>query len=85
MKLDGVLSLEVPEDMLVERMLKRGETSGRDDDNIESIHYRFIEYNTKTKPVLDYYQNKNILHYVNGIGEIGDIFNNICKIIDSIT
>ena len=84
MKLDGVLSLEVPEEMLIDRMLKRGLTSGRDDDNIESIRYRFIEYNTKTKPVLDYYQNKNVLHDVNGIGEIEDIFANICKIIDSI-
>lgn len=84
MKLDAVLSLEVPEELLIERMLERGKTSGRADDNIESIHYRFIEYNSKTKPVLDYYVDKNILHSINGVGSIESIFQNICDVIDKI-
>ena len=84
LKLDGVVSLEVPEDVLIERMLERGKTSGRADDNIESIHYRFVEYDNKTKPVLDYYQHKNCLHPINGVGTIEGIFDDICKTIDSI-
>jgi len=80
--LSGVLSLEVPEDILVERMLERGKTSGRADDNIESIRYRFVEYDNKTKPVLDFYQQKNALHAINGVGTIEEIFNNICEVIE---
>ena len=83
-QLDGVVSLEVPEDVLIERMLERGKTSGRADDNIESIHYRFVEYDSKTKPVLDFYQHRNCLHPINGVGTIEEIFENICETIDSI-
>ena len=82
--LNGVVSLEVPEELLIERMLERGKTSGRADDNIESIHYRFVEYDSKTKPVLDFYQHKNCLHPINGVGTIEEIFENICETIDSI-
>ena len=84
MNLNGVLSLEVPENLLIERMLERGKTSGRADDNIESIHYRFVEYDSKTKPVLDFYQHRNCLHPINGVGTIEEIFENICETIDSI-
>ena len=84
MELNGVLSLEVPENLLIERMLERGKTSGRADDNIESIHYRFVEYDSKTKPVLDFYQHRNCLHPINGVGTIEQIFENICETIDSI-
>ncbi len=84
LKLNGVVSLEVPEEILIERMLERGKTSGRADDNIESIHYRFVEYDSKTKPVLDFYQRKNFLHPINGVGTVEEIFENICKTIDLI-
>lgn len=84
MKLDSVLSLEVPEEILIERMLERGKTSGRADDNIESIHFRFVEYENKTKPVLHFYEDRNILHPINGVGTIENIFANICETIDSI-
>lgn len=82
LKLNGVLSLEVPEDILVERMLERGKTSGRADDNIDSIRYRFVEYDNKTKPVLDFYQNENVLHPIHGVGTIEEIFGNICEVIE---
>lgn len=84
MELNGVLSLEVPEGLLIERMLERGKTSGRADDNIESIHFRFVEYENKTKPVLHFYEDRNILHPINGVGSIENIFVNICETIDSI-
>lgn len=84
LNISAVLSLEVPEDILVERMLERGKTSGRADDNIDSIRHRFVEYDNKTKPVLDFYQNKKLLKAINGVGAINDIFNNICNTIDEI-
>ena len=84
MNLSGVLSLEVPEEMLIERMLERGKTSGRADDNLESIKHRFVEYEAKTRPVLDFYQGKGNLYSVNGVGEIPQIFENLCKVIETL-
>ncbi|MBR6273347.1 MAG: adenylate kinase [Bacteroidales bacterium] len=81
--LTGVLSLEVPEYLLVERMLERGKISGRADDNIDSIKHRFEEYEAKTKPVLAYYEAKGNLHPVNGVGEIPEIFKNLCQVIST--
>ncbi len=84
MSLTGVLSLEVPEELLIERMLERGKTSGRADDNLDSIKHRFVEYEAKTRPVLDFYQGKDNLHAVNGVGEIPQIFENLCTVIDAL-
>ena len=84
MSLTGVLSLEVPEELLIERMLERGKVSGRADDNIDSIKHRFVEYEAKTKPVLDYYKDSGKLYAVNGVGEIPEIFKKLCEVIDSI-
>ena len=82
--LSGVLSLVVPENLLIERMLERGKISGRADDNIDSIKHRFVEYEAKTKPVLDYYQGSGKLYAVNGVGEIPQIFKNLCEVIDTL-
>ena len=84
MPLAGVLSLEVPEELLIERMLERGKVSGRADDNIDSIKHRFVEYNEKTHPVMGYYEAKGQLHPVNGVGEIPEIFESLCTVIDAL-
>ena len=84
MTLSGVLSLEVPEEMLIERMLERGKVSGRADDNIDSIKHRFVEYNEKTQPVMGFYEAKGQLYHVNGVGEIPQIFGNLCTVIDKL-
>ena len=84
MPLSGVLSLEVPEEMLIQRMLERGKTSGRADDNLESIKHRFEEYYEKTHPVTDFYEAKGNLHPVNGVGEIPQIFENLCTVIETL-
>ncbi len=73
-KIDIVLGLEVIEDELVKRLLLRGETSGRaDDQSEETIRNRFKEYQTKTLPLMDYYTKKNSYVGVNGMGEIDHI------------
>ena len=84
MTLSGVLSLEVPEEMLIERMLERGKVSGRADDNIDSIKHHFVEYNEKTQPVMGFYEAKGQLYHVNGVGEIPQIFGNLCTVIDKL-
>jgi adenylate kinase len=65
-------------------MLERGKISGRADDNLESIKHRFVEYEEKTRPVIDYYEKQGNLHPVNGVGEIPEIFENLCTVIDSL-
>ncbi len=82
LKINGVLSLEVPQDMLIERMLERGKTSGRADDNIDTIRHRFEEYDAKTKPVTNYYEKSGNLHKINGVGKIEEVFDRLCAEID---
>ncbi|MCR5013898.1 MAG: adenylate kinase [Bacteroidales bacterium] len=82
--LSGVLSLEVPENLLIERMLERGKVSGRADDNIDSIKHRFVEYEAKTKPVLNYYEAQGNLQGINGVGEIPEIFMRLCSAISGL-
>ncbi|MCC9168854.1 adenylate kinase [Pontibacter harenae] len=80
-----MLALEVDEEELTQRLLLRGQTSGRpDDQNEELIRKRVQEYNTKTAPVADYYAGQGKYFSVDGIGEIDDIFNELCQHIDAL-
>ncbi|MCL9980794.1 MAG: adenylate kinase [Bacteroidia bacterium] len=80
-----VLGLEVNEDELVKRLLLRGQTSGRvDDQSEETIRNRFHEYLNKTLPIQGYYSDQNKYHGINGLGEIGEINSELCKWIDSV-
>ncbi|VDP69510.1 unnamed protein product [Echinostoma caproni] len=56
-----VIAFDVSEKIMQERLLKRGQTSGRVDDNEETIKKRFHTFNESTKPVLDYYEKQNKL------------------------
>ncbi len=83
--INGMVALEVPEDLLVERLLKRGETSGRSDDQDESkIRSRFAEYNEKTAIVKDFYEKQNKYFGINGVGEISDITEKISEVVDQL-
>ena len=78
-----LLALEVSEEELMKRLLKRGETSGRSDDtNPEVIHDRIKEYHSKTTPVADYYKKFNKVVYLKGEGTVDEIFALLCKEID---
>jgi len=82
---NAMVALEVAEDLLVARLLKRGETSGRSDDQDErKIRNRFIEYKTKTAVLKDYYQDQDKYFGVDGIGSIEDITERLCKVIDKL-
>ena len=80
--LSAMLSLEVPREELIKRMLERAKTSGRSDDTLEIIKYRLEEYENKTKPVADFYKAKGLYHSINGLGSVNDIFH---KLTDTIT
>ena len=78
-----MIALEVDEEELTKRLLLRGKSSGRpDDQNEELIRKRVQEYNNKTTPVANYYEQQGKFFSVHGIGEIEEIFTNSCAIID---
>jgi adenylate kinase len=78
-----MLALEVSEAELIKRLLKRGETSGRSDDNNESvIRARITEYHNKTTAVADYYRQFEKVEMVKGEGTIDEIFDRLCREID---
>lgn len=81
-KVDIVLNLQVPEEMLIERLLNRGEVSGRSDDNIETIRKRLDVYANETAPLVDFFTRKNVLHNVVGTGTIEEIALRIAPIVD---
>ena len=81
-----MLAMQVSEEELVSRLLKRGVTSGRSDDNNEGvIRARIAEYNNKTAAVADYYRRFDKVVTVKGEGGIEEIFEGLCKEIDAIT
>ena len=83
--INGMVALEVPENILVKRLLERGKTSGRPDDQDETkIRNRFNEYETKTAVLKEYYQNQNKYYGVNGVGSIEEITDRLSKVFDEI-
>jgi adenylate kinase len=74
-----VLALEVNEKELVKRLLNRAVEQGRKDDTEEAIRNRLVQYHTHTKPLVDYYKEKNLYKEVFGEGTIDDIFNLLCE------
>lgn len=79
----AMISLEVPEDELIKRILERGKTSGRaDDQDLDKIKTRVNVYNNETLPVATYYQQQNKYSRILGVGAIEEIFDNICAEIE---
>ena len=84
MGISGMIALEVPHDVLRERIKERGKTSNRvDDQDEEKINTRIKVYLDETLPVAKYYENQGKFKNVNGVGEIEEIFNEISSVIDS--
>jgi len=81
--IDVMLALEVSEEELIKRLVKRGQISGRSDDSNEMIiRARLIEYHKKTASVADHYQKENKVVMVRGEGTIEEIFNRVTDEID---
>ena len=73
-----LIALDVDDEEIVSRLLERGKTSGRPDDQDEKIiRNRIVEYNQKTSPVFEYYDKGGISKKVDGIGKLEDVFNRV--------
>ncbi len=84
-QINAMVALEVDDEVLVERLLKRGETSGRADDADESIiRNRIKEYYDKTAILKDYYSAQNKYYGVDGVGSIEDITERLSAVIDKL-
>ena len=77
-----MLSLEVPNEELISRLLERGKSSGRSDDTIEVIEKRLMEYEDKTMPLIDFYKERGKYISINGVGSIDDITTRLNNAID---
>lgn len=83
--LSGTVALEADDEILVQRLLERGKTSGRADDQDEKlIRNRYQEYNEKTAPLIDYYKNQHKFYAVDGIGSIQEITERLTLLIDKL-
>lgn len=78
-----MIMLDVPQDELKRRLLERGKTSGRaDDQNEEKINVRIQEYLDKTLPVAAFYEGQSKASKINGVGTIEGIFSDISSAIN---
>ena len=85
MQISATVALEADDDVLVERLVNRGKTSGRvDDQDEEKIRNRFEEYNNKTAPLRDFYEAQGKFHSVDGIGGIDEITHRLTTLIDGL-
>lgn len=81
--IDVMIALAVSEHELIHRLVKRGQTSGRSDDNNERvIRARIVEYHKKTAAVAQHYQKAHKVVLVEGEGSVEEIFNGLCNEID---
>ena len=79
-----MVDLEVPEDELMTRLIKRGKDSGRADDNEETIKKRLHVYHSQTAPLIDWYKNEKKYQHINGLGTMEGIFADICEAVDKL-
>ena len=79
-----MVDLEVPEDELMVRLIKRGKDSGRADDNEETNKKRLHVYHSQTAPLIDWYKNEKKYQHINGLGTMEGIFAEICEAIDKL-
>ena len=84
-KITATIALEANDEILIQRLLERGKTSGRiDDQDEEKIRNRYQEYNQKTAPLMDFYTNQNKFHSVDGIGSIEAITLRLSTVISNL-
>lgn len=81
--ISALIALHVPDEEIVHRILLRGQTSGRSDDNDENIIRKRIHvYKSETTPVFDFYAGQGKSHQIEGVGSIPEIFKRLTTLID---
>ena len=85
LKINATIALEVSEDELISRLLERGKTTNRSDDqDIDKIKNRFNEYNNKTSILINFYENQGKFFLVEGKGTVDDITSRLYELVDSL-
>lgn len=79
-----MIDLDVPEDELIDRLIKRGQESGRADDNLETIKKRLTVYSEQTSPLKDFYKAEGKYQHINGVGSMDAIFDEIASVISKL-
>jgi len=79
-----LIDINVPEEEIIRRLIERGKTSGRADDNLETIKKRLVVYHEQTRPVDDYYELMDKYVRIQGLGTISGIFGRISRVLDKI-
>jgi adenylate kinase len=79
---DAVVSLDVPEDELVRRLLERGRRAGRTDDTEDTIRRRLAVYKKNTQPLLDFYRDRGVLVEIDGTGTVEEVTTRIRDALD---
>ena len=80
---DIAVLLEVPSELLVERIAGRAKAEGRADDTPESVRTRLKVYADQTAPVIDHYRQHDILRAVDGVGSLDEVFARIIEALDA--
>ncbi len=83
--IDAVVGLEVDDEELTDRLVKRGISSGRSDDNPETIKKRLDVYHSSTKPLKDFYTKTGHYRSIKGMGGIDEVFGEICSHLDPLS
>lgn len=83
-KVHAVVGLEVDEQELIDRLVKRGKESGRSDDNEATIRKRLEVYHNQTSPLREFYQERGLYKAIHGVGSIDDIFADIKRALAAI-
>lgn len=79
-----LLYVDAGPETMTQRLLKRGETSGRVDDNEETIKKRLETYYNATAPVISFYDKRGIVRKVNAEGSVDTVFSQVCTYLDSL-
>jgi len=81
---DVVTGLEVPDEELTDRLVKRGAMSGRSDDNLATIQKRLEVYHRQTSPLREFYLTAGKYHPIHGTGSVDEIFSRIAEVVDNL-
>ena len=85
LKINATIALDVSENELITRLLDRGKTTNRSDDqDVEKIKNRFNEYNTKTSILINFYNKQGKFYSVDGKGSVNDITRRLFGLVDSL-
>jgi UMP-CMP kinase len=74
-----VLFMDADEETMIARIIERSKTSGRNDDNIESLRKRFATFRNETMPIVDFYEKQGKCKRINGLNSIDEVFAELQK------